>query len=220
MAELVWGTEVVELMPIQVVLQFSFTFIIIGFLRGVRVESWSTACILLTYLVLWVADETLITWTNRFYKLTRFGLAGGIVADNPVDIWQEYADDPPIIETENEQVLFRMTIFLALFLFGWIIARVRVQRALAPVNLGLIRELPDLGERALGAVLGGVNGYLIGYYVLPVIRPAETETIIIVPESDVITEFMTRNLANVGFVILVVIILLGLMASGGIRQRG
>jgi len=72
----------------------------------------------------------------------------------------------------------------------------------------------------MGAILGGVNGFLIAFFVLPRVLPADRETVIVVPKTSVVTDFMTQNLVNVAFVVLVIIILLGLMATGGIRQRG
>ena len=214
------GEEAVQLMPLEVIVLFSIVFVVVGFVRGVRAEAWITAFILVAFLILRLAGDTLITWTNRIYKLSRFALAGGIIAENPVEIWQKFADKPPLIETEVEKLLYRMAIFLALYLIGLIIGRLSVQRKLVPVSLQLVRKLPDLGERIMGAILGGVNGFLIAFFVLPRVLPADQETVIVVPKTSIVTDFMTQNLVNVAFVVLVIIILLGLMATGGIRQRG
>jgi hypothetical protein len=214
------GRQVVQLMPLEVVFLFSIMFIVIGFVRGVRAEAWSTVFILVSFTVLALAGDTLIVWSNRIYKLSRFALAGGIVAEDPVTIWQQFADDPPLIETDFEKILFRMTLFMGFFLLGFILGRIRVRRSLVPVSVQLIRQLPDLGERLLGAILGGMNGFLIAYFVLPIVVPVDRETIIVVPENQAIAEAMAQNLANVAFVIIVIVILLGLMASGGIRGRG
>lgn len=215
-----WGEEAVQLMPLEVIVLFSIVFVVVGFVRGVRAEVWITAFILIAFLILRLAGDTLITWTNRIYRLSRFALAGGIIAENPVEIWQKFADKPPLIETDVEKLLFRMGLFLALYLLGLIIGRLSVQRKLVPVSLQLVRKLPDLGERVMGAVLGGVNGFLIAFFVLPRVLPADKETVIVVPKTSIVTDFMTQNLVNVAFVVLVIIILLGLMATGGIRQRG
>lgn len=215
-----WGAEAVQLMPLQVIVLFSIVFVVVGFVRGVRAEAWITAFILIAFLILRLAGDTLITWTNRIYRLSRFALAGGIIAENPVDIWQKFADKPPLIETDVEKLLFRMGLFLVLYLLGLIIGRLSVQRKLVPVSLQLVRKLPDLGERVMGAVLGGVNGFLIAFFVLPRVLPVDKETVIVVPKTSIVTDFMTENLVNVAFVVLVIIILLGLMATGGIRQRG
>ncbi len=214
------GEGTVQLMPLEVIVLFSIVFIVVGFIRGVRSEAWITTFILIAFAVLRIAGDTLITYTNRIYRLTRFALAGGIIAENPVEIWQQFADKPPLIETEVEKLLFRMALFLALYLFGLILGRFTVKRTLVPVGFQLIRKLPDLGERFLGAVLGGVNGFLIAFFVLPQVLPAEKETVIVIPKTSVVTDFMTENLANVAFVVLIIIILMGLMATGGIRQRG
>lgn len=211
--------EAVQLMPLEVIVLFCAVFVVMGFARGVRAEVWVTAFILIAFLVLRVSGETLITYANRTYKLSRFALAGGIIAENPVEIWQQFADSPPLIESETEKLMFRVAVFLVLYLLGLIVGRVTVERALTPVGLQLIRELPDLGERVLGAVVGGVNGFLVAFFVLPRILPAEQETVIVVPETNTIAEFMSNNVVNIAFVMVVIIILLGLMASGGIRQR-
>lgn len=154
------------------VILFSVVFVVVGFMRGVRAEAWSTTFILIAFILLHLAGDTLITWTNRIYKLSRFALAGGIIAENPVEMWQKFADKPPLIETDVEQLLFRMGLFLGLYLLGLIIGRLSVQRALMPVSLQLVRKLPDLGERLMGAVVGGVNGFLIAFFVLPQVLPA------------------------------------------------
>lgn len=215
-----WREEAVQLMPLEVIVLFSIVFVVVGFVRGVRAEAWITVFVLIAFAFLRLAGDTLIIWTNRIYRLSRFALAGGIIAENPVEIWQKFADNPPLIETEVEKLLYRMTLFVALYLVGLIIGRVSVQRELVPVSLRLVRKLPDLGERVMGAILGGVNGFLIAFFVLPRVLPADKETVIVVPKTSIVTEFMTENIVNVAFVILVVIILLGLMATGGIRQRG
>lgn len=214
------GDEVVQLMPLEVIILFSAVFVVVGFIRGVRAEAWVTALIVIAFIILRVWGDTLITYTNRIYRLTRFALAGGIIAEDPIEIWQQFVDMPPLIESDVEKLLFRMTLFLTLYLVGLIVGRIAVQRRLIPVSFQLIRQLPDLGERLLGAVLGGANGFLIAFFVLPQVLPAEKETVIVVPKTRIVTEFMTENLVNVAFAVLVIIILLGLMATGGIRQRG
>lgn len=215
-----WGKEVVHLMPWEVIVVFAFVFVVIGFGRGVRAELWITTFIVIAFAVLRIAGDTLIVWSNRIYKLTRFALAGGIIAENPIEIWQQFADMPPLIETDVEKLLFRMSLFLVLYLVGLIIGRISVRKKLVPVSLQLVRKLPHLGERLLGAVLGGVNGFLIAFFVLPQVLPADKKTVIIIPKTSTVTEFMTQNLVNVAVAVLVIIILLGLMATGGIRQRG
>lgn len=210
--------ETVQLMPLEVVALFAVVFIVFGFVRGVRAEAWITTFILLTFVVLETFGDTLTTWANRVYRLSRFALAGGIIAENPVDIWQEFANAPPLIETGSEQVLFRLSVLLALYLLGTIIGRLTVKRTLEPVGLRLVRKLPDLGERLLGALLGGVNGFLIAFFVLPRVLPADKETVIVLPKTTVVTDYMNENIVNVGFVVIVIVVLLGLMATGGIRQ--
>jgi hypothetical protein len=215
-----FGYDVLQLMPLEVVLLFSAIFIILGFVRGVRAEAWTTAFIILAFVVLRVLGETLVAWTSRFYRLARFGLAGGIVAENPVEIWEQFADAPPLIETDFERLVFRMVLFLALYLIGLFVARAAVDRSLEPVGFGLIRRLPDLGERLMGALLGAVNGFLVALFVLPAVLPATGETVIVVPQTTTVSAFLRENLINVAFIIVVIAIVLGLMASGGLRQRG
>lgn len=214
------GYDVLQLMPLELVLLFSAIFIILGFVRGVRAEAWTTAFVILSFLVLSLLGDTLVAWANRFYKLGRFALAGGIVAENPVDIWQQFADAPPLIDTEFERLAFRMVLFLTLYVIGLFVARAAVSRSLEPVGFGLIRRLPDLGERLLGALLGAVNGFLIALFVLPQVLPTTGETLIVVPETTTVAAFLRENLINVAFIIVVIAIVLGLMASGGLRQRG
>ena len=220
MIDTILGDEVVQLMPLEVIVLCSIVFIVVGFIRGVRAEGWVTVFILIAFFVLRVFGDTLITYANRIYKLLRFALAGGIIAENPVEIWQQFADKPPLIESDAKKLLFRMALFLVLYLLGLVAGRIAVKRKLVPVGFQLIRQLPDLGERLLGAVLGALNGFLIAFFVLPRVLPAEKETVIVVPKTSIVTHFMTENLVNIAFAVIVVIILLGLMATGGIRQRG
>jgi hypothetical protein len=216
----VFNLDVLQLMPLEVVLLFSVIFIIVGFLRGVRAEAWTTAFIVLAFIVLGLFGDALVAWANRFYKLTRFALAGGIVAENPVEIWQQFADSPPLIETDFERMVFRIAVFLTLYLIGLFVARAAVSRSLAPIGFGLIRRLPDLGERVMGALLGAVNGFLVALFVLPQVLPATRRTVIVVPQTTAVSDFLQENLINVAFIIVVIAIVLGLMASGGLRQRG
>lgn len=220
MLDTILGDGTVQLMPLQVIVLFSIVFIVIGFVRGVRAEAWITVFIVAAFVVLGVFGETLITWTNRIYRLTRFALAGGIIAEDPVAIWQQFADNPPLLESDVEKIMFRMALFLILYLAGFILGRIAVRRTLEPVGFRLIRKLPDLGERLMGAVLGGVNGFLIAFFVLPRVLPAEKETVIVVPKTSIVTDFMSENLVNVAFAVIVIVILLGLTATGGLRQGG
>lgn len=214
------GDEVVRLMPLELIVLFCGLFAILGFTRGVRAETWVMAFILIAFVVLQTLGDTVVKYANQIYRLLGFALAGGIIADNPVEIWQRFAGKPPLIETETEKVLFRLALFLLFYLLGLLAGRIAVRRKLTPLGFRLIRQLPDLGERLLGTVLGAVNGFLIAMFVLPRVLPAEKETVIVVPKTRVITDFMTENLGNIAFAVIVVIILLGLMATGGIRQRG
>lgn len=219
MANAVAGNDIVRLMPLEVVILFSSVFVVVGFTRGVRTEAWITVFLLIVFAILRVWGDTLITYTNRIYRLSRFALAGGIIAENPVEVWQQFADMPPLIESDTEKLLFHIALLLMFYLLGVTIARFRVQRTLVPVGFQLIRQLPDLGERLLGAVLGGANGFLIAFFMFAQVMPAKEEIAIVMPETKVITEFMSENLFNILFVMIVIVILLGLMASGGIRQQ-
>ena len=210
----------IELMPLEVLVLVGAVFVVIGFARGVRAELWVTGMITLGYVVLRAFGGDLIKWTNRFYKLFLFGIRGGPFAENPVEVWNKVKDAPPLVGTEREKLLFSVGVFLAFYLLGLTLGRRRTAKRLTPVGLGLLRSFEDLFERILGGVLGFVNGFLIAAFVLPRLLPARERTVVVVPSTDVVTQFMAQHLVNIGVVVLIIVILLGLMASGGIRQRG
>jgi len=210
----------IELMPLEVLALVGAVFVLIGFSRGVRAELWATGMIVLGHVVLRAFGDDLIKWTNRFYKLFLFGIRGGPFAEDPIEIWNKIKDAPPLVGTDQEKLLFSVVVFLGFYLLGFVMGRRRVAKKLTPVSLGLLRNFGDLMERLLGGVIGFVNGFLVAGFVLPRVLPARERTVVVVPSTEVVTSFMTQHLVNIAVTVLIIVILLGLMASGGIRQRG
>jgi hypothetical protein len=210
----------IELMPLEFLAVIGVVFAVIGFVRGVRAELWVTGMVMLGYVILHFFTDDLIAWTNRFYRLFLFGIRGGPFVEDPIEIWNKIRKAPPLIETEADRLWFSVIVFLGFYLLGFFLGRQIVKRKLAPISLGLLRNFGDLMERVLGIGVGFVNGFLVAGFVVPRVLPAERRTVIVIPSTEVVTQFMARNLVNVAVLVLVVVILLGLMASGGLRQRG
>ena len=214
------GSGKIELMPLEFLTIIGVVFAVIGFARGVRAELWVTSMVVLGYVVLHFFTDDLIAWTNRFHRLFLFGIRGGPFVEDPIEIWNKIREAPPLVETEADKLLFSVIVFLGFYLLGFLLGRRVVKRKLTPVSLGLLRNFGDLMERVLGIGVGFVNGFLVAGFVVPRVLPAERRTEIVIPSTEVVTQFMAQNLVNVAVFVLVVVILLGLMASGGLRQRG
>ena len=210
----------IELMPLELLVLVGTLFVVIGFARGVRAELWVTGTIVLGYVVLQAFGDDLVKWTNRFYRLFLFGIRGGPFVEDPIAVWNRVRDAPPLVGTERERLLFSVAVFLAFYLLGFTMGRRRVARQLTPVSLRLLRNFGDLMERVLGGVIGFVNGFLVAGFVLPRVLPARERTVVVMPSTEVVTQFMAQHMVNIAVAVLIIVILLGLMASGGIRQRG
>lgn len=179
----------------------------VGFRRGVNRELFSMVGIGLGMLLANVLAPQLGPQVNRFYRLTRFALGGGITGDDPVSAWQRVRELPDLISTPGDVQLLLVLVFVvtALFFYLW--------------GQGRIAVAYSLTSRLLGLLAGGVNGFLVAYYLFPLLFP-EPKAVITLPSDEVtavLSNSQTIALASVFFVI--VLIAFGLHSASRSRRE-
>ena len=56
----------------------------------------------------------LAPWVNRFYRLGRFALSGGLFSDNPAAAWGQASNLPDLIRTTLDQQVLELVIFFTI----------------------------------------------------------------------------------------------------------
>lgn len=191
-------------------------FILLGFLRGLARELILTFFIIIAQVLLNRYFDSLVAWANRLYRMAFFALKGGLASDDPLAIWNSIQAMRPLVETQQDKVTFTLATLGAALIFGYIIGNVFSRGKLAPVGISLLWRPGALLPRLLGAVGGAVNGYLIVNYVVPRLL-TEPRAVIVVPATKV-SNVLQINLVNVAIALLVIIVIVGLQASGSRRR--
>lgn len=182
-------------------------FAYLGFRRGVNRELLLTLGIVLGILLSPRMALILTPWVNRFYRLGRFALSGGLFSDNPAAAWQAASGLDDLVESPRDQLILTLVIFSSFVLLFFIIGRKRL-----PLGKTLIL-------RVLGALAGAVNGFLIAYFLSPHLLNVY-ETTVILPSQELRTTLTaTETIARAVFVFLAVMIAFGLYNARGSRKR-
>ncbi len=179
----------------------------VGFRRGVNRELLSLIGIALG---MWLAGNLGVAvkaWVNLFFKLGRFALTGGLTSDDPMAAWEEARNQLDLVQgSAQEQFLVLVAfVLIVLVFYQW-----GQRRFPAPDAFML---------RVLGLLAGGINGFLVAYYLLPLLFPTPT-TVINVPTGELratLTDGQTVAVVIVFFVI--VLIGFGLYSASGAKKR-
>jgi hypothetical protein len=146
-------------------------FAFVGYLRGVDAAWRLAAIVALGY---WLLDrrwDFVVAWVNHFYRLFVFALVkGGIFTDDPTAVWKEVRAAGALIPTTSPALMWRLTGFTVIFVAGYVVATLT---AGSPSAGALYVYRPrNFIERLLGAVAGGVSGYLFALFYLSRLFPA------------------------------------------------
>lgn len=182
-------------------------FAFVGFRRGVNRELLSMVGIGLGMLLATVLAPGLGPQVNRFYRLARFSLGGGLTADDPTAAWQKARELPNFVRTPADEQFLSVVVFavIALLFYLW--------------GQGRAATAHSLTSRVLGLLAGGINGFLVAYFLFPLIFP-EPRAVITVPSGDIsaaLSSSQTIALAGVFFV--VVLIAFGLHSASRSRRE-
>ena len=92
----------------------------LGFRRGVNRELLSLIGIGIGMLLATQFAPSLVPSVNRFYKLGRLAMSGGLTSDNPMEACQSVQQLPALVQTPEEIELLGMIIFLLVFGFFYL----------------------------------------------------------------------------------------------------
>ena len=171
----------------------------LGFVRGVSRELRSMIGIGAGMLLASVLVPNLGKQINFLYKLGHFAFAAA--GGDPGSAWQKAQLVPDLIQTPADLQFFAVLVFIGLVAISYLWGQSRVA---APSSLP---------SKVLGVLAGGINGFLVAYYVCPVLLPT-SEAVITVPSGKINAALAnSRTMALVAVLAVVVLIALGLRAS-------
>jgi hypothetical protein len=189
----------INLNQIYLVIGFVVLFGLMGSRRGVSRELLTSVGIVLAIIVGRWGTSSLVPWVNKFHKLTMFSLKGGLLADDPTDVFATVNRLPPLIATDSDRLMVGTVAFVLVVLVSYLLAG------------AFIADPKTTFQRLSGTVLAGVNGYLVAFFLAPRHLPTP-ETTIRVSTGGVI-DLLNRNMIAVVLIFVIILIVLGLHMS-------
>ena len=183
-------------------------FALVGFRRGVNRELLSVIGIGLGIFVAQRTAPTLGPQVNSVYRMMRFALRGGLTSDNPTDAWEQARRLPDLVKSQADVQLCGVVVFFLVVLVFYLVGQ---QYVAGPRSIIL---------KLLGVFTGVVGGFLMAYYLIPIIFP-EPQAVITLPSGQM-QETLRRG-ETVAYVVaffVAVLIALGLFSASGARKRG
>jgi len=182
-------------------------FAYLGLRRGAGRELLATLFIVLGILSSVRLGQMFQPWVNRFYRLGRLVLTGGIFGDDPAAAWQEVRQLPDLVGSPTSQKVLEVAVFFVILLMAYLVGHYAV-----PVAKTFILRL-------LGLATGVINGFLVAYYLSPYLLNM-SKTTIVLPSAE-LRETLTRrdNVALVLFVFVAVMIAFGLYNAGATKRK-
>jgi len=181
-------------------------FGLIGFRRGVNRELLFAVGIVLGILLASELSGALEPYVNRFYRLGKFALRGGLTSNDPAAAWQELKDEPLLIRDAQGQRNLSVGVFIATALLFYLLGEGSLPAPGSPIL------------RLLGFLAGCVNGYLIAYYLVPIIF-AKPVAVIAMAGGDMRQTLTDADtIARVVLISIIVLIAFGLVSASGARR--
>jgi uncharacterized membrane protein required for colicin V production len=180
----------------------------LGFRRGINRELLQMIGIFVSMVAASQLAPAMQGMVNRLYRLFRLMFTGALVTGDLMEAWQEVQALPPLVRTpEDVQMLSLVTFIVVLFMF-YLIGQYQLPQ---PKGLAL---------RLMGTFVGVINGFLIIYYLFPMVftRP---QAIILLPSEEVhqtLTDEQT--VARIVALFIVVLIAFGLYTASTPKSRG
>ncbi len=140
----------------------------------------------------------------RFYRMIAFIVRGGLIADNPPDVWVQVANAPTPLDGARGQEIVEALLFILLLALSYGAGGWWGQRK----GWGVSRL-----DRAMGFVVGGVTGYLVLLFVFPRLI-AQRVISFAVPAGEISGMLQTRvNVGQVLAIALFIVFIFGIRAS-------
>jgi len=180
----------------QVILFLVMVFAAVGLWRGVKRELTVLCGIAVAGLLASTQAEFLTTWVNRFYKIATFAVKGGLSEELGS---AKLGPLKPLVETGDDRTWLAVVAFSIVVVCSYLFGHV------------LSKSAPNGLEKALGALVGAVNGFTITRFVLP--RVFATERTHVAIPSGQVSEKLTAG----PIFALVLVGLVGILIVYGVR---
>jgi uncharacterized membrane protein required for colicin V production len=180
-------------------------FGIVGFRRGVNRELLSVIGIAIGVMLSGPLAAAVGPQMNRFYKLGRFALGGGLASDDLSAAWQQAKGLPDPFQTPGDTQLLGLVVFLLIALFFLLLGQARIA---APASMMV---------RFLGGLTGLVNGFMVAHYIFPIAFPDTTAVIMV--SSDQVQETLSNDQTIAYVVALLVAVLIAFGLHNAAAQR-
>jgi uncharacterized membrane protein required for colicin V production len=182
-------------------------FGLLGFRRGVNRELLLMVGIAVAMLLANSIGPALIPVVNQLYRLLRFAVSGGLGGADPTAAWQASKQLPDLVSATRDAqfVVIGVFVLIVLTFYAWGQRRVAEPRSFM--------------SKILGLLAGGINGFLVAYYLFPVLL-AQSGAGTSLPSQE-ISAILTsgQTIALVIVVFMVLLIAFGLYNSTGPRKR-
>lgn len=178
-------------LPVGMVL---LLFGLVGLKRGVDRELFSMLGIALG---MWLAGSfgpSLAPLVNRLYKLGRFALTGGLTSGEPTAAWQDAKAWPDLIRTASDVQLLVAGVFGIIVLLFYLWGQIGVR----PPQTGM--------SKLLGLVAGGINGFLVAYFLFPALLP-QSKAVITLPSGQINATLSNRQTVALAIVVFTVLLI-------------
>jgi hypothetical protein len=178
-------------------------------------QGWVTVGIFLGRLLMTWGQDLAVDGAESLSALVTFLLQGGVTAEDPGALLAELRELPSSVASDDGESRFILGLFSLPVTLMYLLGRWRNRDKPTAWGPFSIYSMP-LRRRLASAGLGATNGYLIARFLLPLLAP-EAGTGAQVPADEVI-RLMDENVALVAIGFVLILIVLGLQASG--RARG
>jgi len=170
-----------------------------------------------------VIGRVLVTWgrgpamglADRLSVMARFALQGGLTADDPGAVLASVGELPSTLATDGGKAQFALGLFVLPVILVYLLGRWRFRARASAFGPFLVYPV-SFRRRLMACGLGGINGYLIARFLLPLLLPGR-DTVITVPSGQVVS-LLDQNLVLVLIGFVLILIIFGLQASG--RSQG
>jgi uncharacterized membrane protein required for colicin V production len=179
----------------------------LGFRRGINRELLLMIGIFISMLLASQLAPAMQGIINRFYRLFRLLLTGALFAGDLLEAWQAVQALPALIRTPAHVQMLSLITFIVTVVVFYVVGQYRLPQ---PGSLAL---------RLMGTFLGIINGFLIIYFLFPMIftRP---QAIILLPSGEV-QQALTdeQTVARIVALFVFVLIAFGLYTASAPKKR-
>jgi len=180
-------------------------FGLVGFRRGANRELLTLVGVAISFVLLTQLLDSLAPLVNRFHRLGRFALQGGLTADDPTVAWGQVKGLPALIESDAHKRNLGTLVFALLVAVSYYVGF----RAAPGANNGM--------SRVLGLLLGAVNGFIIASYLFRYALVTTKATIELSSGEMRETLMSGETIGRIATLLIVALIALGLY--GATRRR-